>query len=298
MPATSKRRIGVIGAGAMGFPIAQRLHEAGAQVIVTDPFPAALERVRALGIEATDDAAGTASCELVVIMVAAPHQLLELLDVGPFGPGSTVRTAVVTATVGPLAIREFAEALSARSIDVVDAPVTGGVAGARSGALTLMAAGSDAALDHAAECLVPVGSVRRVGGRAGDGQSVKLVNNLLSSIHAVAASEALRLARALDLDPMAIHPLLISGAADSWMLGDRYPRMAQRPEDREFNTATAIFAKDTALIGDTARELQTETPVLQAARGVFQRAMELGWAREDDSCIADIDDAALAASHR
>lgn len=298
MSTSTQRRIGVIGAGAMGMPIAQRLHDSGERVTVSDPFPAAVERVRALGIEASEDGASTQSCELVVVMVAAPEQLLQLLDDGPFDTGSAVRTVVVTATVGTLAIREFADRLTQRGIDVLDAPVTGGVAGARAGALTLMAAGSDAGFQHATETLSAIGTVRRVGARPGDGQSVKLVNNLLSSVHAVAASEALRLARALDLDPMEIHPLLTSGAANSWMLGDRYPRMAQPREVREFNTATAIFAKDTALIADTARELGADTPLLQIARGVFQQAMELGWAREDDSCIADIDIAALAATDR
>ncbi|SDS13859.1 NAD(P)-dependent oxidoreductase [Agrococcus carbonis] len=296
MSAHGQRHIGVIGAGAMGLPIAARLHASGARVLVADPFPAALERVRDAGMTGTADPADAAACELVVVMVAAPAQLLSLLEAGPFEQGSAVRTAVVTATVGPLAIREFAERLAERGIDVLDAPVTGGVAGARDGTLTLMGAGGEAAIAHATSALAPVGSVRAVGTRPGDGQSVKLVNNLLSSVHAVAASEALRFARALDLDPMAIHPLLTSGAANSWMVGDRYPRMAQPRDEREFNTATAIFAKDTSLIGDTAQALGTAVPMLELARHVFQQAVQLGWEREDDSCIADLPTSATAAA--
>ena len=107
----------------------------------------------------------------------------------------------------------------------MDAPVTGGVARARTGELVIFAAGEPGNVAYARPVLEALGTVRVTGHRLGDGQSIKVVNQHLCSVHIVAAAEALSLARLLGLDPVTVLQFVEKGAAGSWMLSDRGPRM-------------------------------------------------------------------------
>lgn len=104
-----------------------------------------------------------------------------------------------------------------------------------------------------------MGTPLHVGGRLGDGQAIKVVNQHLCSVHLVAAAEALNLARGLGLDPAAVLPLIEKGAAGSWMLSDRGPRMLQGT-DAEVTSAVTIFVKDSGLVAAAAEAAKVEVP--------------------------------------
>jgi 3-hydroxyisobutyrate dehydrogenase/putative dehydrogenase len=187
-------------------------------------------------------------------------------------------------TVGPAAVRADAARIAAAGGHVVDAPVSGGIARAAAGDLLLFVAGEDEVVDGVAGVLAAMGTARRVGSAVGDGQSIKVVNQHLCAVHIVAAAEALALAERLHLDPAFVLDTIGGGAAASFMLSDRGPRMIEGPE-AEVRSQVGIFVKDTGLVADAAAEAGIELPLLQAARERFLAAADIGLLSRDDSSV-------------
>mgnify|MGYP001140977419 CR=1 FL=1 len=285
----SMSSVGFAGIGAMGLPMALRLHDAGYEVLCLDPAESRLREAERLGMATTGDVDYLASCDTVVVMVANAQQLESLLDSRLTDESSVVRTVVVCSTVGPHAMREIASRLAEHGKSTIDLAVTGGVGGAVAGSLTLFAAGDPRLIESLKPMLAVFGRVRNGGARPGDGQSVKLVNNLLTAVNLVTVAEALKFATASGLNRAEVLDLISDGGAASWMLHDRGPRMALAPEERGLNTFTTVFAKDTVLIDEVATESGADVPLLRIARRSFERALERGWAEKDDSCIVDLD---------
>ncbi|MDR5699411.1 NAD(P)-dependent oxidoreductase [Agromyces aerolatus] len=275
-----------VGIGAIGLPMAERLAAAGYDVTGVDPFPAARERAAAAGIQAVEAIGGAPAAELVVVMVATPAHLDELVDQALAADAAAGRTWVVMSTVGPDAVTAAAERLTAAGARVVDAPVTGGVARARTGSLTIFASGDAADLATVTPALAHLGTARLVGDQLGQGQSIKVVNQHLCAVHIVAAAEALSLAEDLGLEPAQVLPLLESGAAGSWMLSDRGPRMLEGT-DVEVTSQINIFVKDSGLVFDAARAVGAETPILDLARDRYLAAQAAGLGTRDDSRVIE-----------
>lgn len=275
-----------IGLGAIGLPMMQRLLADGIVVTGVDPFPAARERAEAVGAAAVHSIADAPASTVVVAMVATPEQLDTLVDQALAADAATGRTWVVMSTVGPEAIVSAGKRLTDAGALVVDAPVTGGVARARTGELTIFAAGSAPAIAGAGPILSRFGTVRPVGDTIGQGQAIKVVNQHLCAVHIVAAAEALSLASALGMDPAQVLPLLESGAAGSWMLSDRGPRMLE-DTDVEVTSQINIFVKDSGLVYDAARAAGAESPLLDAARDRYLAAQADGLGARDDSRVIE-----------
>lgn len=284
-----------VGVGAIGSPMAERLAAAGHEVTGVDPFPAARERAEALGLQAVASIADAPPADLVIVMVATPQHLAELVDQALAADAANGRTWVVMSTVGPDAVVAAAERLTASGARVVDAPVTGGVARARTGSLTIFASGAADDIAVATPALSELGTVRIVGDALGQGQSIKVVNQHLCAVHIVAAAEALSLAEDLGLEPAQVLPLLESGAAGSWMLSDRGPRMLEGT-DVEVTSQINIFVKDAGLVFDAARAAAAETPILDVARDRFLAAQAAGLGTRDDSRVIETYRSAASAS--
>ena len=131
-----------------------------------------------------------------------------------------------------------------------------------------------------------MGRVRAAVERLGDGQSIKLVNQHLCAVHIVAAAEALSLARSLGLDAAQVLDLVRQGAAGSWMLSDRGPRMVA-DGDVEVTSAIGIFVKDSGLVKAAGEACGAELPLLEVANERFRRAADAGLAAADDSRVID-----------
>lgn len=278
--------IAFVGIGAIGLPMAVRLSEAGSDVTGVDPFPAAHERAAASGIRAVSSIADVTGADTVIVMVATPDQLAELVGAALATTTVAGQTWVVMSTVGPAAVVEQGELLRRAGAHVVDAPVTGGVARARTGELTIFLSGDPLDSDRVAAVLAPLGTVKTVGAALGDGQAIKVVNQHLCAVHIVAAAEALALADSLGLDPAQVLPLVESGAAASWMLSDRGPRMLGGT-DVEVTSQINIFVKDSGLVAEAARSAGAETPVLDAARARYLAAADAGLGTRDDSRVIE-----------
>jgi 3-hydroxyisobutyrate dehydrogenase-like beta-hydroxyacid dehydrogenase len=173
-------------------------------------------------------------------------------------------------------------------VQIVDAPVTGGVARAETAELTVLAAGEEAAIEAARATLATMSAKIAVCGPAvGDGQAVKLVNQLLCSVHLAAAAEALSFAGTLGLEPATVLRAIETGAASSFMLSDRGPRMLAEHEPPVLS-AIDIFVKDTSLVLDAARAVDAPVPFASLAASRFTAAHERGWGRRDDSTLIDL----------
>ena len=278
------KRLGFIGLGAMGAPMARNLVAAGFELAV---FDVDKQRARAFaedsGVRAADSAAdASADADALVVMVADGAQATEALlgDGGAAVALPSEGVVVLMSTVGVEAVTALAD--SGRLL--FDAPVSGGVARAETGDLLVMAGGPAELFERLAPVLDAVGStVVHCGERPGDGQAVKLVNQLLCGVHIAAAAEALAYAGALGLDPAKVHDTIRHGAAASFMLDDRGPRMLAREFD-EPRSALDIFVKDMGLVVEAGAG-RARTPLAEAARALYEEGSAQGLGREDDSGV-------------
>jgi 3-hydroxyisobutyrate dehydrogenase-like beta-hydroxyacid dehydrogenase len=281
-------RLGFVGLGAMGSPMAQRLAGAGFDLKVFDVFA---ERTRPLvelgAASAASPEEAADGTEALVLMVANAEQAEGAL----FGEGGAAEAlpegaaVVVMSTIGPEAVRALADALAERGLRTMDAPVSGGVARAERGDLLIMAGGPEDLFEELRPVLGAMGSsVAHCGPRVGDGQAVKLVNQLLCGVHIAAAGEALAYAEALGLDPRFVFETIRHGAANSFMLEDRGERML-REEFVPPKSALDIFVKDMGLVRRAAEEVGFETPLSSAALGMYLAGKDAGLGAEDDSGV-------------
>jgi 3-hydroxyisobutyrate dehydrogenase/putative dehydrogenase len=225
--------------------------------------------------------------EGLVLMVANAEQAEGVL----FGEGGAAEAlpegaaVVVMSTIGPEAMRELTQGLSGRGLRALDAPVSGGVARAEKGDLLIMAGGPEDLFEELRPVLEAMGSsVVHCGARVGDGQAVKLVNQLLCGVHIAAAGEALAYAEALGLDPRFVFETIRHGAANSFMLEDRGERML-REEFVPPKSALDIFVKDMGLVRRAAEERGFETPLTSAVLGAYLAGRDAGLGAEDDSGV-------------
>ena len=205
------------------------------------------------------------------------------------------RGAVVllTSTVGDAGVRAVAPRLAEAGLRFVDAPVSGGPARAGAGDLLVVVGTDDDAWAAAEDVLeVMASTLVRVGDAPGDGQAMKTVNQLLCGVHIAAAGEALALARALGLDAEVALKALMSGAASSFMLGDRGPRMLQvydedagGPHDVEVRATLNTFVKDMGIVSSAAKGAGLSTPVAAAAEQLYLQGAARGLGDRDDSSI-------------
>jgi 3-hydroxyisobutyrate dehydrogenase len=284
-------RIGWLGLGAMGGPMAACLARAGHQVHGYDIAPDRAAALAAAGVRpAASIAAAVAGAELAAIMVATPDQLEQVLF-GPDGAAVALRTGAVVlimATVGPAAVLDAAARLAARGIAVLDAPVSGGVTRAAAGDLLIMVSGPADVVARAEPVLDPLARTAPVvGPAAGDGQRMKLVNQLLCGVHIAAAAEALAFAEALGLRPGDCWQVLRDGAAASFMFEDRGARMVSG-DFGEVRSALDIFVKDMGLVGAAADDAGAVTPLASAAAQLYRRGHDQGLGRLDDAALISV----------
>lgn len=282
--------VAVLGLGAMGLPMAENL-AADFTVRGYDIAPERLALAAKAGIETFDSAAAAArGADTALLAVRNAAQLDDVLY-GPDGIADHLKegaSIILTSTVGVAAVEAVAERLAKQGIGLVDAPVSGGPVRAGKGDLLVVVGATDdvwernrAVLDAMASTLVWVGKA------PGKGQAMKTVNQLLCGIHIAAAGEALALADALGLDRKQALDALMSGAAASFMLGDRGPRMLQAydAQGAEVKSRLDIFVKDMGIVTDAAKQHGLAVPVAAAAQQEYLIGQALGQGAEDDSTV-------------
>ena len=285
---TTTPAVAWIGLGAIGTPMARALAGAGLPVTAYDLFPAAREAIAE--VAATTETAREAArgADVVAVMVATPDQLEAVLfgeEDGIAGELTAGTVLLIMSTVGPAALDATATRLAGTGVRIVDAPVSGGAARAADGDLLVMVGGAESDVAAARPVLDALASnAPVVGPRPGDGQRFKIVNQLLCGVHIAAAGEALALADSMGLDLRQAHEVLGTGAAASFMFGDRGARMVEGAYD-DVRSALAIFVKDMGLVAEAADEVDQQVPLATAAQQLYRRGSELGWDRRDDSIV-------------
>ena len=286
-------QVGWVGLGAMGRPMAERLVGAGHHVRAFDVVPAALEewgRVEGAAERAGSPEDAARSAEVLAVMVATPTQVEDVLF-GPRGAAPALAegaVVLVMATIGPAAVEGVASRLAEQGVQVVDAPVSGGVARAGTGELLMMASGDEESLARVAPLMATMAAKAPVVGAVpGDGQKVKLVNQLLCGVHIAVAAEALAYAEALGLDAEACWDVVRHGAAASFMLDDRGERMV-RGAGEQVRSALDIFVKDMGLVLAAARDTVYPAPLASAAEQLYLTGRRAGLGRSDDSRLIEV----------
>jgi putative dehydrogenase len=278
-------KVGVIGLGSMGMGAALNILKAGHATFGCEPRA----DVRARFAEAGGTAVATADAlpgdlDAAVVFVVNAAQVDEVL----FGPHAVplAQDAVVLCctTVAPDGAARLEARLAERGIRLLDAPVSGGARAAAAGEMTVMASGCVAAFEQARTVLdAMAGKVWELGGSAGIGSTVKMVNQLLAGVHIATAAEAMALGIRAGADPRTLFEVISSSAGSSWMWQNRVPHILDG--DDTPLSAVNIFVKDLGIVLDQARALTFPLPLAATAHQLFLAAAASGHGGRDDAFV-------------
>jgi 3-hydroxyisobutyrate dehydrogenase len=276
-------RVAFIGLGTMGLPMARNLVAAGHELIACDPVA---ERVEALGARSAPTAAAAAAqAELAVLSLPSPA-IVEKVALGSDGVSEGARPGTIVidmSTSPPSLARRLAAALGERGVEFLDAPVSGGPAGAEAATLAIMVGGKPEVFERVRLVLAALGSrVEHVGGH-GAGQTVKLCNNLIVGSTMAAMSEACALLEQEGIDPVQAFEVFTSSTSDSSVMRRRFPLPGVRPEHPASRGYEPLFRldllrKDLALALELAAEHDVPMPMTSTAAELYDAALaaELG----------------------
>jgi 3-hydroxyisobutyrate dehydrogenase len=267
---TMTHTIGVAGLGRMGRPMAQRLVDAGYQVSGFDP--AGTETRLPSGAHAASSIEELASSSNIVLL-SVPNGDVSVSICRELINASNRITSIVidTSTIGITATRECAEILAGQEISYVDAPVSGGVAGATNGTLSMMVGASEQTFTEV-EAILRVLSSKcfRVGDDPGHGQAMKLLNNYASAAALAATCEAAVFGTRMGLDLETIVEVVGASTGRSAAIEDKFPRSIV-PRTYDFGFAAALMAKDISLYLENAEAAGVSHELAQATTDVWQR---------------------------
>jgi 3-hydroxyisobutyrate dehydrogenase-like beta-hydroxyacid dehydrogenase len=278
----AKATIGFIGVGRMGQPMASRLIAAGHPVVAYDIQGQALSAIANKGAKPAASPAEVASqTEIVMASLPMPAVVHEVaLGDNGIASGSRVKTFVDLSTTGPRVAKTIASALAERGIVAIDAPVSGGVAGAAKGTLAVMTAGPKGDCERLRPILENIGKVFYIGAEPGMGQMMKLINNLLSATATAATSEAIVLGVKAGLDPQVMIDVINAGSGRSTASEDKFPR-AILPRTFDFGFAMGLMAKDVKLCIDEADAQGVPMWIGQSVKQLWLYGLNQGGPEQD-----------------
>ncbi|MBL6459063.1 NAD(P)-dependent oxidoreductase [Belnapia sp. T6] len=275
-------RLGFLGLGQMGAPLAERLLGPGTELFVHDPRPEAMAPFVARGARACHSPREVADAATIVLACLPGGTVSEAAALGHDGvaEGKAVRHYVEMSTIGRPAMERIAAGLAAKGILPLDAPISGGLAGARAGTLAIMLAGPGEAVAALQPVLARMGRELFVlGERPGQGQVAKLVNNLLAASNLVTVFEAMSLGTKAGLDPMALAAVVNAGTGRSFVTSDMLPVAISRRFD--FGATVTVMDKDVALGLEEARALGVPMWAIEQVGRVWRFAASHGMAASD-----------------
>lgn len=278
-------RAGVIGLGSMGMGIARSLAGAG---IATWGFDVSEAAQAAFGAAGGQSGPAEALDALVVVVVNAAQMDTALFaatgHLDKLAPGGLV---LACPTIGPDAAKALAARVEAAGFRYLDAPISGGSAKAATGALTVMASGSPAAMAAAAPFLDAMAeTVFPLGDTVGPASAMKIVNQLLAGVHIASTAEAMTFALSLGIPPAETLRVISACAGTSWMFENRGPHIVDG--DYTPHSAVDIFVKDLGLVAETAGRARFAAPLAATALQQFLAAAGQGLGREDDAAVAKV----------
>lgn len=247
-------KIGWIGLGNMGLPMAANLHSAGYELVGFDLSPDARAAAKALGVPIADSSASAADGAdvLITMLPKGDHVRAALLDSRALSATTPGALVIDSSTISTIEARDLAAAVSATGRRFLDAPVSGGTAGAQNATLTFMVGGGEADLDDARPLLEAMGARIFHAGDLGAGQSAKMLNNMMLAMNMQSTCEAAVLAQRLGIAPKTVIEIAGVSTGDSWALRNYYPvggAVESAPSSREFTGgfAVTLMRKDLGL---------------------------------------------------
>lgn len=275
-----------IGLGMMGQGMARNMLSKGIALRGFDLNAAARTRFANFGGTACVTAALAAQgCDMVFVMVQTAAQARQVLFADGVAAALNPQSVIVLcSTISASDMRRISAEVAAIGHDLLAAPVSGGQVGADAGTLTIMASGPERAMKKALPALQAVAKkVHQLGTDPGLGATYKVVHQLAAGVHLVAAAELMALGVKAGCDPHKLYEIVSSSAGNSWMFGDRAPRMMEA--DPRATSSVDIFLKDMSLVLQTGEETGVPLPLAQAAFQMLKAAGEMGCGPSDDSTV-------------
>ena len=290
-------KIAFIGLGHMGGGMAPNVAKAGHEVRAFDLVPEAVQHAAKGGCKSAASAGDAVKdADVVITMLPASKHVRAVYhdDVAPNAKPGTL--LIDCSTIDVTSAREVGEGLGKLGFDFLDAPVSGGIAAAASGSLTLMVGGSDAQFERARPFLEPMAKAVIHAGELGAGQAAKICNNMILGATMAATCEAFVLAKKLGLDLQTFFEISSKASGQSWSMTSYAPVPGVGPDtpadhDYEGGFAAALMLKDLKLAADAARSVGAYTPMGGEAEELYQRFVDRGGGNKDFSgLIKMIDD--------
>lgn len=270
-------RIGFIGLGIMGRPMALNLVKAGYSLTVYNRTRSKCQTLAEVGARVADTPREVATeCDVIITMVADTPDVEDVLF-GPAGVWEGLRpgcTVIDMSTVSPTATLRWARRLREKGCELLDAPVSGGEKGAREATLTIMVGGSRSAYEQCLPIFHAVGTTVIYTGPSGSGQKTKLVNQVICALNILAMVEGLQLARSIGLDLQTTLNVVSRGAAGSWMLSHLGPKILQNDFTPGF--MIRLQQKDLRLVRELLQPLGLSLPGTELAFRLFSEAVAKG----------------------
>lgn len=286
-------RIGFVGLGNMGLPMAQNLIKAGHQVEGVDVSPAAVEKLKAAGgisVETAKTAAARA--DVVITMLPSGKEVRETyLGANGIIENANAGTLLIdSSTIDVETARVVAAAADKKGLLMLDAPVSGGVGGASAGTLTFMVGGSAQAFARAQPILEKMGKTIVHAGGPGNGQAAKICNNMILGVSMIAVSEAFVLAEKLGLDHQKLFDISSKSSGQCWSMTNYCPvpgPVPASPANRDYQAGftAAMMLKDLKLAQDAAKASGATTALGADAAKIYAQYVEGGEAGRDFSGI-------------
>jgi 3-hydroxyisobutyrate dehydrogenase len=286
-------KIGFIGLGNMGLPMAQNLVKAGHAVAGFDLSEYPVDRLAADGGTPARSIADTCrDAEIVITMLPAGPEVREAY-LGSDGVLAAVQRGTLlvdSSTIDVKTAREVAQAADEQELAMIDAPVSGGVAGALAASLTFMVGGSPEAFERARPVLEKMGKTIVHAGGAGNGQAAKICNNMILGASMIVVCEAFLLAEKLGLDAQRLFDISSKSSGQCWSMTSYCPvpgPVPTSPANRDYKAGftAAMMLKDLQLAQTAAREARAATPLGAGAAAVYEQYVGSGDGGADFSGI-------------
>lgn len=293
---SDKPRIAFIGLGNMGGPMAANLHKAGYAVTAFDLSAEALGKLRELGVGTAASAQAAAQGAQVVVSMLPASRHVEGLYLGEAGLLAQLAGGALVidcSTIAPASAQKVAAAAQARGLAMIDAPVSGGVAGAAAGTLTFIVGGEAAALERARPVLQAMGKNIFHMGAAGAGQVAKLCNNMALGVIMAVTGEAIALGVAHGLDPKALSQMMAVSTSRSWAteVCNPWPGVLENaPASRGYSGGFGndLMLKDLGLAVEAAMGVGATIPLGELARNLYAMNKQAGRGGLDFSSVVQL----------
>lgn len=298
------QHIAFIGLGNMGGPMALNLCKAGYRLTVFDVMPDAVKKLTDAGASAAADIAATVKdADIVITMLPGNDHVKKVyLESGVLAHAKAGALLIDSSTINADVARDVAAAAAQKGFRMIDAPVSGGTAGAAAGTLTFIVGGADADLEAARPLLEKMGKNIFHAGASGAGQMAKICNNMLLAVLMIGTSEALSLGARGGLDPKVLSEIMSKSSGRNWALEVYNPMpgvMDNVPASRGYTGGfgTDLMLKDLGLAMEIAQSAGAQTPLGTHARDLYKAHSDAGHGKLDFSSILKlIEDQALAKS--